>query len=227
MPTPPNTSHVTGEPPILYSGTPVVLISSINEDGSANLATMSSAFWLSWRCILGLATASKTTENLKLTGEAVLNLPSSAQVDRVDRIALTTGSDPVPKGKQVRSYRTERHKFETAGFHRVASETVVPPHAAECLVQMEAVVEHWRDLAERDPAVRGRTVVFEVRIQRVHLARSILKGGDPDQWRPLIMKFAKFYGLEPGQLMPSTLASVPEALYRSPEVDRASIVTGC
>ena len=47
MPTPPNRSHVTGEPPILYFGTPVVLISSINEDGSANLAPMSSAFWLS------------------------------------------------------------------------------------------------------------------------------------------------------------------------------------
>ena len=231
MPTPPNTSHVTGEPPILYFGTPVVLISSISEDGSATLAPMSSAFWLSWRCILGLATASKTTENLKLTGEAVLNLPSSTQVDHVDRIALTTGSDPVPKGKQVRGYRTERHKFETAGFHRVASETVAPPHAAECPVQMEAVVEHWRDLAERDPAVRGRTVVFEVRIQRVHLARSILKDGDPDridpdQWRPLIMSFAKFYGLEPGQQMPSTLARVPEALYRSPDVGRARIVTG-
>ena len=40
------------------------------------------------------------------------------------------------------------------------------------------------------------------------------------------MSFAKFYGLEPGQLMPSTLASVPEALYRSPDVDRARIVTG-
>ena len=96
---------------------------------------------------------------------------------------------------------------------------------------MEAVVEHWRDLAEHDPAVRGRTVVFEVRIQRVHLARSILKDGDPDridpdQWRPLIMSFAKFCGLEPGQLMPSTLASVPEALYRSPDVGRARIVTG-
>ena len=74
-------------------------------------------------------------------------------------------------------------------------------------------------------------MVFEVRIQRVHLARSILKGGDPDridpdQWRPLIMSFAKFYGLEPGQQMPSTLARVPEALYRSPDVGRARIVTG-
>jgi flavin reductase (DIM6/NTAB) family NADH-FMN oxidoreductase RutF len=38
--------HVTSEPGILYFGTPVVLISTVNEDGSYNLAPMSSAFWL-------------------------------------------------------------------------------------------------------------------------------------------------------------------------------------
>lgn len=219
-------SYVSGEPPILYFGTPVVLISSMNPDGSSNLAPMSSAFWLGWRCILGLATSSKTTENLKRTGECVLNLPSAAQVDAVDRIALTTGSDPVPEGKQVRGYRTEKMKFETAGLTPLASETVVPPRAAECPVQMEAVVEHWRDLAENDADVRGRTVVFEVRVQRVHLASTILSDGDPnrvdpDKWRPLIMSFAKFYGLGEEQLRTSTLAQVPEHFYRSPDVDRA------
>jgi flavin reductase (DIM6/NTAB) family NADH-FMN oxidoreductase RutF len=70
-------THVTGEPSILYFGTPVVLISTTNADGSYNLAPMSSAFWLGWRCIIGLAAASKTTENLKRTGQCVLNLPSS------------------------------------------------------------------------------------------------------------------------------------------------------
>lgn len=71
-----DTEHIQGEPPILYYGTPVVLISSENEEGSINLAPMSSAFWLGWRCILGLATLSKTTQNLKRSGECVLNLPS-------------------------------------------------------------------------------------------------------------------------------------------------------
>src|SRR5262249_61643519 len=89
-------NHMIGEPPILYFGTPVVLISSLNEDGSANLAPMSSAFWLGWRCILGLAASSRTTENLRRTGECVLNLPSEEQVDAVDRLALTTGADPLP-----------------------------------------------------------------------------------------------------------------------------------
>lgn len=222
-------SHRRSEPPILYFGTPVVLVSSLNEDGTPNLAPMSSAFWLGWRCILGLATASKTTENLKRTGECVLNLPSADQVEAVDRLALTTGSDPVPEGKRVRGYRTEVHKFETAGLTPAASETVAPPRAQECPVHMEATVEHWRDLGETDSQIRGRTVVFEVRIQRVHLADFIVRDGDPDRvdpdkWRPLIMSFAEFYGLSGRLAQGSRLANIPESLYRSPDVDRARAV---
>jgi flavin reductase (DIM6/NTAB) family NADH-FMN oxidoreductase RutF len=221
--------HVVGEPPILYFGTPVVLIGSENEDGSINLAPMSFAFWLGWRCILGLATLSKTTENLKRTRECVLNLPSVEQVHAVDRLALTTGSDPVPQGKKVRGYRHEKRKFEIAQLTPVNSETVTPSRALECPVHLEAKVEHWRDLAENDEKVRGRSVIFEVRIQRVHLAKTIIRDGDPnrvdpDKWRPLIMSFAKFYGLAPNQLLNSTLARVPENLYRSPDVDKARLV---
>jgi flavin reductase (DIM6/NTAB) family NADH-FMN oxidoreductase RutF len=221
--------HLIGEPPILYFGTPVVLISSENEDGTANLAPMSSAFWLGWRCILGLAASSKTTENLKRTGECVLNLPSEQQADAVDRLALTTGSDPVPPGKVVRGYRHEKHKLATAGLTPVPSQTVAPPRVLECPVHLEGRVAHWRGLAESDEKVRGRTVIFEVRIQRVHLAPAIIRQGnpnriDPDKWRPLIMSFGRFYGLAPGQLLDSTLAQVPEDLYRSPDVDTARSV---
>ena len=38
--------HKTIEPSILYFGTPVVLISTLNEDGTSNLAPISSVFWL-------------------------------------------------------------------------------------------------------------------------------------------------------------------------------------
>ena len=41
--------HVMSEPNILYFGTPVVVLSTVNEDGSYNLAPMSSVFWLGWR----------------------------------------------------------------------------------------------------------------------------------------------------------------------------------
>ena len=77
--------HVTIEPPILYLGTPVVLISTLNEDGTANLAPMSSAWWLGWRCMLGLQTASQTPQNMMRTGQCVLNLPTVEQVHAVDQ----------------------------------------------------------------------------------------------------------------------------------------------
>ena len=57
--------HVMSEPAILYFGTPVVLISTTNEDGAPNLAPMSSAFWLGWRCMLGLAAASIRTDGAR------------------------------------------------------------------------------------------------------------------------------------------------------------------
>ena len=220
--------HVTTEPAILYFGTPVVLISTVNEDGSYNLAPMSSAFWLGWRCVIGLSSVSKTTQNIIRTGQCVMNLPSSDQAAMVDRLALTTGSDPVPQGKLARGYRHEKEKFALAGFTPAPSQTVKAPRALQCPVQMETVVEAVHQLAENDQILRGRIVTFELRMQRVHAERSILMDGhanriDPDKWRPLIMSFQKFYGLEPAQTHGSTLASIPEALYRSPDVDRARV----
>jgi flavin reductase (DIM6/NTAB) family NADH-FMN oxidoreductase RutF len=218
--------HVASEPAILYFGTPVVLISTVNEDGSCNLAPMSSAFWLGWRCILGLSAASKTTANLKRTRECVLNLPSVNEVAAVNRLARTTGSDPVPEAKLRRGYRFERDKLGIAGLTPIPAETVAPPRVHECPVQLEAVVEAVHGLAEDDAATRGRTNVIEVRVQRVHLEDSILMADDrnridPDKWRPLVMSFQKFYGLAPGEILDSTLAQIPERLYRSPDVDRA------
>src|SRR6516225_8620617 len=100
--------HVISEPNILYFGTPVILIGTNNEDGSYNLAPMSSAFWLGWRCLLGFEGVSKTPQNLIRTGECVLNLPSVVQVDAVNRLAYLTGSNPVPAGKTRRNYRFEQ-----------------------------------------------------------------------------------------------------------------------
>jgi flavin reductase (DIM6/NTAB) family NADH-FMN oxidoreductase RutF len=115
------------EPAILYFGTPVVLIGSSNEDGSPNLAPMSSAWWVGWRCMLGLASNSKSTENMIRTGECVLNLPSADLVDAVNRLARTTGSNPVPAGKVRRGYRHEKNKFDISGLTVLAGETVAAP----------------------------------------------------------------------------------------------------
>lgn len=53
----------------MYFGTPVVLISTLNEDETLNLAPMSSAWWLKKSCLLGLGKRGKTFENLERNRE--------------------------------------------------------------------------------------------------------------------------------------------------------------
>src|SRR6478609_10651969 len=96
---------------VLYFGTPVVLISSRNEDGTANLAPMSSAWWLDQSGMLGMGNNSQTAANLRRERECVLNLPSSAMVGVVDRLALTTGRKSVTEYKRRQGYRYEPDKF--------------------------------------------------------------------------------------------------------------------
>ena len=217
--------HTTIEPNILYFGTPVVLIGSRNPDGSPNLAPMSSAFWLGWRAVLGLGARSQTAHNLLSTGECVLNLASVDLAGAVDALALTTARDPVPPMKAERGYRYERDKFGRAGLTPLPAQTVDAPRVAECPVNLEAVVTATHKLAADDPAQDGSLLIFETRVRRVHVHESLLVPGttdhiDPDRWRPLIMSFQKLYGLGP-QVHPSRLASIPERMYRSPDVARA------
>ena len=217
--------HLRSEPSILYFGTPVVLIGTENENGTYNLAPMSSIFWLGWRCMLGLSALSKTTENIFRTGQCVLNLPSVDQAAAVNRLARTTGSDPVPAGKQQKGYRHEEDKFGIAGLTPIMAETVTAPRVLECPVHLEAVLAASHDLAADNAAQRGKIVTFEMRITRIHLDESILMQGqddkvDPDKWRPLIMSFQEFYGLG-SKVHPSTLAQIPEHLYRTADIELA------
>jgi flavin reductase (DIM6/NTAB) family NADH-FMN oxidoreductase RutF len=212
--------HQVTQPAILYFGTPVVLISTVNEDGTFNLAPMSSAWWLGQRCVLGFAVVSKTTQNLIRTGQCVLNLPSDVMGAEVDRIARTTGSDPVPAGKASRGYRHVRDKFAMAGVTPIASLMVKPPRAMECPVQLEAELEEVHPIADNDPAWRGRSLALHVAVRKVHASTEILSDGEPDQidpdkWRPLIMSFQRFYGLAAEQVHGSELAKIPEAAYRA------------
>jgi len=218
--------HVRSEPPILYCGTPVAVLSTRNPDGTPNLAPMSSAWWLGWRCMLGLGAGSMTARNLQRERQCVINLPSVSEAGGVDRLALSTGAEPVPPMKAARGYRHVKDKFGHAGWTPQPSDTVAPPRVAECPVQMEAVIEAVHVMAGEDERLRGHALAFEARIQRVHLHPALLAEGephriDPDRWQPLIMSFQKFYGLQAGQLRPSRLAGIPEASYRSPDVDKA------
>jgi flavin reductase (DIM6/NTAB) family NADH-FMN oxidoreductase RutF len=198
--------HRTIEPSFLYFGTSVALISTLNEDGTLNIAPMSSAWCLGWSCILGLGSMGKTSDNLIRTRECVINLPSEEQVTHVDRLALTTGKNPVPEKKVSWGYRYEPDKFGVSGLTPRPSLDVQPPRIEECPVQMEGVVHEMRTFGKNVSAN-----VFEVHIVRLHVEESLLVGSgprphiDPEKWRPLIMSFCRFFGVG-GEVHPSRLA---------------------
>ena len=210
--------HVAVDPAILYFGTPVALLSTMNADGSDNLMPMSSVWWLGHAAVLGLGRRSMTSENLEREREVVINLPSQHQVDAVDRLALTTGRDPVPGIKHEVGYRHVRDKFAHAGLTREASQTVRPPRIAECPVQLEARVHSVRGLVDvDDPGATGAVIAVAL-ITRVHIDPSLRADGyehriDPDRWRPLVMSFQRFYGLG-DEVHPSRLSTIDEDWYR-------------
>ena len=89
---------------------------------------------------------------------------------------------------------------------------------------MEAKLQAIHSIAEDDENQNGKILTMEFRILRVYLDQTILMKGsfnrvNPDKWKPLIMSFQKFYSLG-DQVHASRLASIPESLYHSPDLDR-------
>lgn len=97
--------HQTISPAILHWGTPVITISITNEDGTTNLAPMSSAWWLHQHCMLGLAAQSQNTINLQRTKQCVLNLPSDNMAGQINALVKTTGRPDVSHFKPAVGYR--------------------------------------------------------------------------------------------------------------------------
>lgn len=211
--------HVPISPAILYWGTPVVLISSLNEDGTTNIAPMSSAFWLGHRCMVGLAAASKTPQNIQRTGQCVLNLASDDMFAAVNALACTTGTEKVGPSKLSRGYRYVADKWTCSGLTPQKSDIVAPLRVQECPVQMECKFVAQHDLF-KDTSDRGGLVVsFELQILRVHVIEELKMQGypnriDPDKWRPMIMSFQELYGLHGQKLGESVLGRIPEEKYR-------------
>ncbi|KAG0784691.1 hypothetical protein G6F22_008217 [Rhizopus arrhizus] len=110
-------------PSVLYPGTPVVLMTTLNPDGSSNISPLSSFWALGNRVVLGLGTQGQGYRNLQLRNECVLNFPCHTQAAQVEAIARATGRDPVPDAKQAMGYVHIRDKFALGGF------SAVPPQA--------------------------------------------------------------------------------------------------
>jgi flavin reductase (DIM6/NTAB) family NADH-FMN oxidoreductase RutF len=197
--------HVDPGLKVLYFGTPVVLLSTRNLDGTTNLAPMSSAWWLGQTAMLGLGNSSQTYANLKREGEVVLNLVASTQADIVDRLAMTTGKAEIAAYRLEQGYRYEPDKFGVAGLTEQDSELVRPSRVAECPIQLECRLSAAHPIDREDTHVTA----FEVDVLRSHVEEELIIPGthyiDPDAWDPLIMKFCEFYG-GGENLRPSRLA---------------------
>lgn len=196
------TSFRTIEPKILYFGTPVALISSLDEDGITNLAPMSSFWALGWTLMLGLLDETKTAENFARHPECVINLPSPDMWQQVEKLAPLTGKNPVPEIK-ARQFRFEKDKFGAAGLTPIASEVVRPLRAAECPIQMEARVQRLHPMSGQKLGELGGGVAAEVEILRVHAGEEFIQGDnyiDPAKWSPLIYNFRHYFRLAETEL---------------------------
>jgi flavin reductase (DIM6/NTAB) family NADH-FMN oxidoreductase RutF len=190
--TPPAGGHRVIAPKVLYFGTPVVLLTSENPDGTPNLAPMSSAWALGQTVVLGIGGDGQTAANLRERPDLVINLPAPELWPRVERLAPLTGRHPVPAGKRD-VFRYEPDKFGAAGLTPEPAELVRPPRVAECPLQFEARA------ARVLPGAAGGFVIVEALVLRVHAAPELVVPGTqhvaPDAWSPLIYNFRHYFGL--------------------------------
>lgn len=180
------------QPKILYYGTPVALIVSENEDGSFNLAPMSSSWTLGYTIVLGLGETSQTSRNLRARRHLTINFPSPELYEAVERLAPLTGRDPVPEEKRAQ-FRTERRKFEASGLTPIASVGIAPPRVAECPLQFEAAVARIHDAS--DPQLGA--VIVEAHVLRVHAHPNIVQGEshiNVSAWHPLLYVYRHYFG---------------------------------
>jgi flavin reductase (DIM6/NTAB) family NADH-FMN oxidoreductase RutF len=192
----------TIEPKILYFGTPVALVSSLNEDGTTNLAPISSFWSLGWTLVLGLLDETKTADNFRRHLECVVNLPTPEMWQEVEKLAPLTGKNPVPKLK-AKQFHFEPQKFETANLTPLISELVKPMRAKECAVHLEAKVTQLHNLGGEKLRRLGGGVAAEIEVLRVHVASEfILEGNyiDSEKWSPLIYNFRHYYRLADKEL---------------------------
>lgn len=183
----------TIKPKILYYGTPVILLTTLNEDGTSNISPLSSS-WALGRClVLGLGLGGKALENMKRHPECVINVPEPSLWEKVERLAALTGKYPVPDDKKKQGFTYEKDKFRAGGWTSVESKTVMPARIAECPIQIEAEVKRIRI-----PEYAPDFAIVETQALHVHAHEDIIVGEnhiDPYKWSPLIYNFRHYFGL--------------------------------
>jgi flavin reductase (DIM6/NTAB) family NADH-FMN oxidoreductase RutF len=173
----------------LYFGTPVAIVSSLNSDGTTNIAPMSSAWALGNCYTLGIQSTAHTAANVQDRPDIVINLPDAGMWQSVERLAPLTGAPHVPPSKQEQ-FRYSSNKFEEAGLTPGPSDVVRPSRILECPVQIEARVidlSTWQD---------GTALTARAEVIRVHAHPNIVHPGTSHinirTWTPLLYTFRHY-----------------------------------
>ncbi|MCM3238316.1 flavin reductase family protein [Heyndrickxia sp. FSL K6-6286] len=181
-------------PKILYYGTPVILMNTLNEDGSTNISPLSSSWALGDSLIIGISIEGKAFENLQKCSECVINIPHPELWKNVEALAPYTGKKDIPAEKKELGFTYEKDKFQAGQFTSIPSVSVQPSRIAECPIQIEAEMKHFR-IPEETPFF----AIVETRAIHVHAHENIMMGDgnhiDPKSWSPLIYNFRHYFGL--------------------------------
>ena len=131
--------------------TPVVLVTSIDESGKANIITLAWAGVVnSDPPIIGISIRPERFSHgcVKRSKEFVVNLPSEEMVRKVDACGILSGR--------------EADKFASMGWNQAPAQKVKPPLIDECSVQMECRVRETISLGSHDLFL-GEVVALHVK----------------------------------------------------------------
>ncbi|WP_026678945.1 flavin reductase family protein [Fictibacillus gelatini] len=183
----------TIQPKILYYGTPVILLNTLNEEGTVNISPISSSWALGDCIVLGVGLGGKAIENMERLGECVINVPGPSLWENVERLAPYTGKHPVPAFKQEVGFTYEKDKYKISGLTPMESKVVKPSRITECPLQIEARVKNIR-IPDHSPFF----AIVETEAVCVHAHKEIVIGEhyvDPHKWSPLIYNFRHYFAL--------------------------------
>jgi flavin reductase (DIM6/NTAB) family NADH-FMN oxidoreductase RutF len=135
---------------------PVVLVTSVDSHGKANIITLA---WVGTLCSdppivgLGIRPNRHSYSLIENAGEFVVNIPTTKILNETDFCGITSGKDI--------------DKFEETGLTSVPAEKVKPPLIKECPLNMECVVKNKISL--------GVHYLFLGQVVRVHVDQDIIR----------------------------------------------------
>lgn len=185
-------THQVIKPKMLYAGTPVYLISTLDQSGAVNLAPASSYWALGETIVLGLEVGGQTINNILQGSDLTVNFATAQLWQNVEALATSTGANPVPEFKTPR-YHFEGDKFSASSLTAQPSDLVAPPRVIQSPLQLEAKV------LDATLSHDKNFYIVQAQVVRVHAHESIVVPGtehiNPATWRPLIYNFKHFYDL--------------------------------